>query len=125
MIIATDIYVQDNDDGRVSMIYDRKDISGWIVEVVGIGDEEKFEGVFRTAIRDGKECEQFTLYPTKDSDYTIVQVRIYKNGDVLTYGFVPVNVVVFKRKKKIKIELLCDIEINDTGECSITLIEDY
>lgn len=125
--INTQKYTQDNDDGSISMIFDRKEISGWTVEVVDMEDEEKFIGVFRTTMRDGKECEQFTLLPTMPIDITIVQVRIYKNGDVLSYGYVPLNTVVFKRKKHIKIQLYCDIKVDVTSGSLIVTpnIDDY
>ena len=124
-ITGTKVYRIDKEKGCSSMIYDRKDITGWTVEVVGMSNEDKLFGVFRTAIRDGIECEQFTLLPAKHSDDTIVQVRIYKNGTILTFGLVPVNTVVFKRKKHIEIQLYCDIVIDESGSISFKMHDVY
>lgn len=93
--------------------FDRRPFTNWIIETLNI-DPEQFEGFYRTTFKDGKECEQFTLMPM-DLEFVLVQIRIYKNGDILVSNFVGANVVVYKRKKRITIELLCDLEITDTG----------
>lgn len=125
MIIGTQAYAQENEDGSTSMIYDRTEFSGWKVEAIGMSDEEEFQGVFRSTIKDGKQCEQFTLLPAKYSDDVIAQVRIYKSGDILTYGLVPINTVIFKRKKIIEIQLLCDIHVSESGNISIKLRDEF
>lgn len=96
MFNSTNIYTKEYEHGRTSMIYDRSTISGWTVEVINMYDEEQFVGIFRTTLRDGKECEQFTLLPSRYSDDTFIQIRIYKNGDVLVYGLVPVKLKVLE-----------------------------
>ncbi|RKJ75041.1 hypothetical protein D7X33_18385 [Butyricicoccus sp. 1XD8-22] len=125
MITGTKKYTVDNQYRTTSMIYDRKEFSGWVVEVVGMSDEEKFVGVFRTAVKDGIECEQFTLLPAQYSDNTIVQIRIYNNGNILTFGVVPVNTVIFKRKKVIEVQLMCELEIDESGEFLITMPDEF
>ena len=107
------------------MIYDRKPFTDWVVEVLDYEEEGEFIGFYRTTFSDGKECEQFTLIYEHDSDELLVQVRIYKNGDIMVGNLVPSNVMVYRRKKLITIELLCDISVDKNGNMSIIAHDEY
>ncbi|PDY14154.1 hypothetical protein COO16_04120 [Bacillus pseudomycoides] len=93
--------------------FDRRPFTNWVVETININPEQ-FEGFYRTTFKDGKECEQFSLMPI-DLNFVLVQIRIYKNGDILVSNFVGANVVVYKREKRVTVELLCNLEITDKG----------
>ncbi|PFZ93745.1 hypothetical protein COL70_09020 [Bacillus pseudomycoides] len=93
--------------------FNRKPFTDWVIETMDINSEQ-FEGFYRTTFKDGKECEQFTLMPV-DRDEVLIQIRIYKNGDILVSNFVPANVVVYKRKKRVTVEFLCHVTMTDDG----------
>lgn len=100
--------------------YNREPFTPWKIEVVGMDNEDEFVGHYRTTYRDGKECEQFTLLPAMHSDEVLVQVRMYKNGDILANNYVPATIVVYKRKKLITVELLCDISVTSNGTIQVS-----
>ena len=87
------------------MLYDREPFTPWKIEVLDMKDEEEFEGFYRTTYQNGMECEQFTLMP-KDQIEALVQLRIYKNEDIMSTCHIPSNVVIHKRKKLVTIELM-------------------
>lgn len=107
------------------MLYEREPFTPWKIETIGLQDEHQFIGIYRTALKDNMECEQFTLLPTEYSDDVLIQLRIYKNGDILLGNLVPANVVVFKKRKLVTIELLCEILVSTDGEMTIRPTFDY
>ncbi|AOY77154.1 hypothetical protein [Clostridium formicaceticum] len=67
-----------------------------------IGDFEEFSGVFRTGMRDGKECEMFTLLG-RNVDHAYLWVNIFKSGDIEYVSHIPSVINIDKRKKLIEI----------------------
>jgi hypothetical protein len=64
-----------------------------------------WEEVFRTTIRDDRECELFTLLFT-DSDDALVQLTLFRNGDLISETWEPAIVMLRGRKKQVYIEFL-------------------
>ena len=67
-----------------------------------IGDFEEFSGVFRTSMRDGKECEIFSLLD-RNVDHAYLWVNIFKSGDIEYVSHIPSVINTDKRKKRIEI----------------------
>ena len=96
------------------MIYDRKPFTDWVVEVLDYEEEGEFIGFYRTTFSDGKECEQFTLIYEHDSDELLVQVRIYKNGDIMVGNLVPSNVMELADELNIGLDSFVFVDDNPT-----------
>lgn len=91
-----------NDDGQEVVIYDRRPFTPWIIEVIKDEDGlwEEYEAVYRTTMREGRECEQFTILEN-DSDYAPVQIQIFKNDEVRVCAFEAAFVTIKRRPKRI------------------------
>jgi hypothetical protein len=91
-----------NDNGEEVVIYDRRPFTPWIIEVIKDEDGlwEEYEAIYRTTMRDGRECEQFTVLET-DSDYAPVQIQIFKNDEVNVCAFEAAFVTIKRRPKRI------------------------
>src|SRR5690606_5053379 len=61
-----------------------------------------FDGFYRSTIREGKECEQFTLL-SKTNDDCQVQIRIFKNGDLTIESHPSTFTRVDRRRKRITV----------------------
>lgn len=90
-----------------------------------IGDLEEFSGVFRTGMRDGKECELFTLIG-KNVDYAYLWVNIFKSGDIEYVSHIPSVINIDKIKKRIEILPLvyCDYK-SENNTFHFKYIEEY
>lgn len=91
-----------NDDDQETIIYDRRPFTPWIIEMIKDEDGlwEEYEAVYRTTMRDGRECEQFTILE-KESDYAPVQIQIFKNDEVNVSAFEAAFVTIKRRPKRI------------------------
>ena len=63
---------------------------------------DEFECFYRTAIKDGKECEMFTMI-VNGTEYDILQLQLFKNGDIRYISRIPFYVDVIKREKRVEI----------------------
>lgn len=82
-------------------------------------DFEEFTAIYRSARLDGRECEQITLLPLKGSDICLIQVQIFKNGDIWTHSEIPCQVRMNRKKKQITINILATCELTKTGTLKI------
>jgi hypothetical protein len=85
------------------MLYERAK-TPWSIEVIEdeVNDASMYEEVFRTTFREEKECEQFTLL-LKDSEDALIQLRIFKNGDVTSETWIPTFLRIDRRAKRISV----------------------
>lgn len=74
------------------------------IEVENPNGEElsEFLCTYRTTLRDGKECELFTMM-SNVVDYVFLQLYIFKNGDIRYTTNIPASIDILKRKKRIGI----------------------
>jgi hypothetical protein len=64
-----------------------------------------WEEVFRTTIRDNRECELFTLL-FADSEDALLQLTLFRNGDLISETWEPAIVMLRGRQKQVYIEFL-------------------
>jgi hypothetical protein len=64
--------------------------------------EDLFDGFYRTAHREGRECAQFTIMP-KDSNLCIVQIRIFPDGEITIESHPSVFIRILWNKKQITV----------------------
>lgn len=89
------------------MLFERRPWSPWAIEILTFEEDKLtpdalFDGFYRTTIREGKECEQFTLL-SKTSDLCLLQIRIFKNGDLTIESHPTTFTRVDRRKKRITV----------------------
>lgn len=101
--------VQDGD----GLVFKREPFTPWVIEIPPDHANRPglYAGTYRTAFAQGRECEQFTLV-LEEIDYALIQVQIFKNGDVTFWAAVPCNVQVKRRTKTIVVQLLCRVEVD-------------
>ncbi|WP_315069361.1 hypothetical protein [uncultured Clostridium sp.] len=66
---------------------------------------EEFFCTYRTTYRDGRECEQFSIV-SDEIDYVVLQMQIFKNGDIKYFNTIPASIDINKHSKRIEILLL-------------------
>lgn len=80
----------------------------------------EFSCTYRTTMKNGRECDQFTMMPEDDA-YALLQIQIFKNGDINSFNVIPSEISVNKKEKRIDIRLLCYCEIvRETGNYLFT-----
>lgn len=97
------------------MKYDRRPFAPWIIEVLLMGEHEEpiptsekqlaaapLKGFYRTTWRESKACEQFSL-TAQDHDDLFLQIQIFSQNDIRTYGWLPHSLEVHAKAQKIKI----------------------
>lgn len=109
-------------EGEQGLIYDRKLYCPWVFVLEGIQNEDEFEGIFRTAWSDGRECERFSLMH-QNADQILVQINIFKNKDYYFWCTAPCSIYMDWKKKHILIKLLCEIEV--TGEHDVLISTNF
>jgi len=115
---AVDEYVMpepDSDDEDEYLLFMRKAWTPWMVELhfyPGSNPIDEVDAVFRTTWGDGRECEQLSIL-MKDSEFLMVQVQIMSATRFRTYAYVPAEVKIDARKKKVIVYFLCKVTITD------------
>lgn len=104
------------------MLFEHRPWSPWDIEVLAFEEidrhpEEIFEGIYRSSIQECMECEQFSLI-SKEFDTCLVQIRIFKNGELTIESHPSTFIRVNRRKKRITIH--CD----DPGDQSSPMSND-
>lgn len=98
------------------LLYKREPFTAWTIEVrfyEEANPPQDVTGVFRGALADGKEIEQFTLLPKEgEPDYALVQVQIFSTRRARVYTYLPAEVEVDSYKKIVTIRLLCWFEFD-------------
>ncbi|MGE7225609.1 hypothetical protein [Paenibacillus sp. PDC88] len=89
------------------MLFEHRPWSPWAIEVLTFEEDKLppdalFDGFYRSTIREGKECEQFTLL-SKTNDECLVQIRIFKNGDLTIESHPSTFTRVDRHKKRISV----------------------
>jgi len=99
-------------------VFNREPFTNWKVVIVDRSSDKTMEEVeaddpncsvyqeffctYRTTFKDAKECEQFSIV-LDEVDYVLLQLQIFKNGDIKYFGKMPVNIDINKKKKRIEI----------------------
>lgn len=80
-------------------------------EVQDYGVFGEFECFYRTTIKKGKECEQFTMIVI-DTEFVVLQLQVFKNGSISYFNEMPVFIEVQNRRKTIEIKPLvfCNVD---------------
>jgi hypothetical protein len=99
---------------------DRTPWTDWIITINEPSHSKNYDAFYRTTMREGKECELFTLCPT-DSDTALLQLTIFPD-EVLHFSWVPCSIRTNHDKKTITIDLLIHVDLDDPSTC-ITLRE--
>jgi hypothetical protein len=89
------------------MLFDHRPWTAWEIEVVTFEEdnclpEDTFEGIYRSTTREGRKCEQFTLLEKFGSE-CLLQIRIYKNGDITIESHPSTFTRIDRKKKRITV----------------------
>lgn len=71
-------------------------------EVQDYGIFGEFECFYRTTLKNGKQCEQFTMIVT-DTEVDVLQLQVFKNGSISYFNKMPVFIEVKNKSKTIEI----------------------
>lgn len=74
-------------------------------EVQDYGIFGEFECFYRTTLKNGKQCEQFTMI-VEDTDLVVLQLQVFKNGSISYFNEMPVFIAVKNKSKTIEIKPL-------------------